>query len=104
MCISGTQRHARLPQIKPCAKAFTNPRPAAKRPPVRCRNLHCSATAQTTGMDRAAMNPRLRRSGRRRSEEHTSELQSPDTISYAVFCLKKKNKDDNTTHATHFEN
>src|SRR5213082_621580 len=27
-----------------------------------------------------------------RSEEHTSELQSPDTISYAVFCLKKKNK------------
>src|SRR5213082_2081118 len=26
----------------------------------------------------------------RRSEEHTSELQSPDTISYAVFCLKKK--------------
>src|SRR5213082_58782 len=25
-----------------------------------------------------------------RSEEHTSELQSPDTISYAVFCLKKK--------------
>src|SRR5213082_4225739 len=24
-----------------------------------------------------------------RSEEHTSELQSPDTISYAVFCLKK---------------
>src|SRR5213082_1478852 len=27
-----------------------------------------------------------------RSEEHTSELQSPDTISYAVLCLKKKNK------------
>src|SRR5213593_5217720 len=27
-----------------------------------------------------------------RSEEHTSELQSQLTISYAVFCLKKKNK------------
>src|SRR3546814_8102013 len=26
----------------------------------------------------------------RRSEEHTSELQSPMRISYAVFCLKKK--------------
>src|SRR5213082_3687746 len=26
----------------------------------------------------------------RRSEEHTSELQSPDTISYAGCCLKKK--------------
>src|SRR5213595_4046305 len=25
-----------------------------------------------------------------RSEEHTSELQSPSVISYAVFCLKKK--------------
>src|SRR3546814_10116864 len=30
-----------------------------------------------------------------RSEEHTSELQSLMRISYAVFCLKKKNK--NTT-------
>src|SRR6058998_1163350 len=29
----------------------------------------------------------------RRSEEHTSELQSLITISYAVFCLKKKNED-----------
>src|SRR3546814_7908049 len=28
--------------------------------------------------------------GRRRSEEHTSELQSLMRISYAVFCLKKK--------------
>ena len=27
-----------------------------------------------------------------RSEEHTSELQSPVPISYAVFCLKKKKK------------
>src|SRR3546814_1831310 len=27
----------------------------------------------------------------RRSEEHTSELQSLMRISYAVFCLKKKN-------------
>src|SRR3546814_4913996 len=29
-----------------------------------------------------------------RSEEHTSELQSLMRISYAVFCLKKKNKKD----------
>src|SRR3546814_4030701 len=29
--------------------------------------------------------------GRSRSEEHTSELQSLMSISYAVFCLKKKN-------------
>src|SRR3546814_4565121 len=30
-----------------------------------------------------------------RSEEHTSELQSLMRISYAVFCLKKKNNDKN---------
>src|SRR3546814_3462639 len=30
-----------------------------------------------------------------RSEEHTSELQSLMRISYAVFCLKKKNNDNN---------
>src|SRR3546814_10830762 len=29
---------------------------------------------------------------RKRSEEHTSELQSLMRISYAAFCLKKKNK------------
>src|SRR3546814_7836041 len=33
-----------------------------------------------------------------RSEEHTSELQSLMRISYAVFCLKKKNKKDNDHH------
>src|SRR3546814_6524859 len=30
-----------------------------------------------------------------RSEEHTSELQSLMRSSYAVFCLKKKNKNTN---------
>src|SRR3546814_2886307 len=34
---------------------------------------------------------RFRRAGFNRSEEHTSELQSLMRISYAVFCLKKKN-------------
>src|SRR3546814_10627263 len=37
-----------------------------------------------------------------RSEEHTSELQSLMRISYAVFCLKKKNnKQQLTTHKRH---
>src|SRR3546814_7905816 len=35
----------------------------------------------------------------RRSEEHTSELQSLMRISYAVFCLKKKNT-SNTNKTT----
>src|SRR3546814_3797866 len=33
----------------------------------------------------------------RRSEEHTSELQSLMRTSYAVFCLKKKKKNQHTT-------
>src|SRR3546814_4273864 len=33
-----------------------------------------------------------------RSEEHTSELQSLMRISYAVFCLKKKNTTNKTHH------
>src|SRR3546814_3345278 len=34
----------------------------------------------------------------RRSEEHTSELQSLMRISYAVFCLKKKKTHNNDSH------
>src|SRR3546814_7341409 len=34
----------------------------------------------------------------RRSEEHTSELQSLMRISYAVFCLKKKNNHKRMSH------
>src|SRR3546814_4612384 len=34
----------------------------------------------------------------KRSEEHTSELQSLMRISYAVFCLKKTKKLTNTLH------
>src|SRR3546814_9621330 len=33
-----------------------------------------------------------------RSEEHTSELQSLMRSSYAVFCLKKKTKNDEAHH------
>src|SRR3546814_3639242 len=40
------------------------------------------------------------RVGRSRSEEHTSELQSLMRISYAVFCLKKKNNKLNTPQDT----
>src|SRR3546814_5869687 len=35
-----------------------------------------------------------------RSEEHTSELQSLMRISYAVFCLKKKNTNTNKKEPT----
>src|SRR3546814_8719308 len=37
----------------------------------------------------------------KRSEEHTSELQSLMRISYAVFCLKKKKQHNVTPHVAH---
>src|SRR3546814_10163549 len=45
--------------------------------------------AAMEGLVRRVHGPRGRR---HRSEEHPSELQSLMRISYAVFCLKKKNK------------
>src|SRR3546814_985259 len=45
--------------------------------------------------------PCLERAGRPRSEEHTSELQSLMRISYAVFCLKKKNHYKQKNHKKH---
>src|SRR3546814_7012957 len=47
-------------------------------------------TARTNRTSPSA--PGLPRGGIARSEEHTSELQSLMRISYAVFCLKKKNQ------------
>ena len=43
-----------------------------------------------TGIDVGYMLKREDYAREVRSEEHTSELQSLRTISYAVFCLKKK--------------
>src|SRR3546814_5510001 len=39
-----------------------------------------------------------------RSEEHTSELQSLMRISYAVFCLKKKNEHTHTNLHNKYQN
>src|SRR3546814_8669469 len=58
-------------------------------------------TARTATRHAAWWYPSVRSAtGRRcrRSEEHTSELQSLMRISYAVFCLKKKKKNVNKLH------
>src|SRR6187200_3790487 len=51
------------------------------------------------GLERRAEARERRVDHEPRSEEHTSELQSPDTISYAVFCLKKKKKPHTHKHS-----
>src|SRR3546814_7900098 len=59
-----------------------------------------SASRRSTFLMRKCL-PSSRRVRPSRSEEHTSELQSLMRISYAVFCLKKKNHwhTQNPTHA-----
>src|SRR3546814_10465467 len=47
---------------------------------------------QRFGEEQPLVDDRAARQRADRSEEHTSELQSLMRISYAVFCLKKKNK------------
>src|SRR3546814_2751746 len=54
----------------------------------------CEATAPWEDPPETGAFVQLTVQDQRRSEEHTSELQSLMRISYAVFCLKKKNKRD----------
>src|SRR3546814_2451172 len=49
-----------------------------------------NARRHQIGLVRSNVAVRMATLFRRRSEEHTSELQSLMRISYAVFCLKKK--------------
>src|SRR3546814_11755113 len=67
--------------------------------PGRCRR------AGGAGADRSAGRGRKRQDRgafrQLRSEEHTSELQSLMRISYAVFCLKKKTREQTRKETTH---
>src|SRR3546814_9085834 len=93
--------------------------PRVRSPARRARPRKAAPTAPPDGRDRHWSGRRYRRGGRlppsppsrresvsaapfrygksrrARSEEHTSELQSLMRISYAVFCLKKKNRHNN---------
>src|SRR3546814_2967423 len=114
----GTQR--RCFSIKPIVARIERPRPtlARDRPlaasihsqvgntlpaHVRAKVVSCSNTRTAAGVIsvtsrsssvscRPSARASLRTAFLRRSEEHTSELQSLMRISYAVFCLKKKKK------------
>src|SRR3546814_3743752 len=54
------------------------------------RTYHSSCIRKIANFSSFGANSRFVSPGRYRSEEHTSELQSLMRISYAVFCLKKK--------------
>src|SRR3546814_6482321 len=62
--------------------------------------LRTGIAARATGFLGGTVGRLLGAEPRERSEEHTSELQSLMRISYAVFCLKKKNKTTENIHHT----
>src|SRR3546814_2078568 len=71
---------------------------AGRLPPhrqLRARGLRLRADGRARQAARAAVPRHPRCADGARSEEHTSELQSLMRISYAVFCLKKKNTKTN---------
>src|SRR3546814_2920925 len=68
----------------PC---LMSPMPVLSSSPVATVNSKLSARGPC-----APVQARIIQISERRSEEHTSELQSLMRISYAVFCLKKKNE------------
>src|SRR3546814_9423796 len=93
--LAGTRRRGALRGPRPQAHAQPG-----KRDRERGRASLCARPE--TGDDDALP----RRVRRKRSEEHTSELQSLMRISYAVFCLKKHKTiitttRRNTTHQDH---
>src|SRR3546814_1300503 len=95
-------RSTRTDTLFPYTTLFRSARPFLRgRPDLRCGRA--SARSQETA-DRPHRSRDVQKRAERRmtesianevrSEEHTSELQSLMRISYAVFCLKKKNKNE----------
>src|SRR3546814_8154959 len=64
----------------------------ARRAGRRRRGTRRSGGAGVNTFTESEERQELRKAVAKRSEEHTSELQSLMRISYAVFCLKKKKK------------
>src|SRR3546814_2200794 len=93
--VRGRGRHARAGAR---GRAGAGGVPADRRPDrARAGAIHPQRAVAAAGSGGAAR--RLAGGLRlRRSEEHTSELQSLMRISYAVFCLKKK-KNNTTAHS-----
>src|SRR3546814_5751044 len=90
-------RSTRTDTLFPYTTLFRSERPRARRfqPAVHRRHRPAGGLLAAPRQGPAVLDregPHLLRSGThpRRSEEHTSELQSLMRISYAVFCLKTK--------------
>src|SRR3546814_2587514 len=73
-------------------EAVTVQRDGPRRPVAGNEVAERGAVGGLAGAERLPLQTGQEADGLGRSEEHTSELQSLMRISYAVFCLKKKNE------------
>src|SRR3546814_2488626 len=98
-------RSTRTDTLFPYTTLFRSPHGAAR--PDRADRRGIAALPRPRGRGVAAVSRYddrqrdARACGSARSEEHTSELQSLMRISYAVFCLKKKQKRNNKANTTY---
>src|SRR3546814_7806499 len=79
--------------MSPISVRFKTRRNGPLAPTSLIRPRSVTATSASARLCRTAARPISSR-----SEEHTSELQSLMRISYAVFCLKKKNNNKQRTN------
>src|SRR3546814_4048506 len=99
-------RSTRTDTLFPYTTLFRSPAATLPRlppPPVPARPAPKPFGGTDIARGRAPFAPASTWPPQRRSEEHTSELQSLMRTSYAVFCLKKKKKTPHQTekHPTH---
>src|SRR3546814_5696798 len=98
MCREQQRQHQRAEQAGPALLEAENEEfeePAARSRLDRHRlEPRADPVEARMGAARLRHGRRPARSATRRSEEHTSELQSLMRISYAVFCLQKKKKQE----------
>src|SRR3546814_4161515 len=102
-------RSTRTDTLFPYTTLFRSRRPAERRADGRCDGRghvqRYAARAADIVIPEGRPHQQHDAHDDRRSEEHTSELQSLMRISYAVFCLKKKKKNKcHTKTPTTYEN
>src|SRR3546814_4637940 len=87
-------RSTRTDTLFPYTTLFRSPSSVENLPEYKTRIRAAERTMAAQGFTGSgnALVAAAEASGEARSEEHTSELQSLMRISYAVFCLKKKIK------------
>src|SRR3546814_1009452 len=89
----GRRKTARTSSGRPCQSPIPfNAIMQAKMPPAIEPGTHQVSSQKNLSPSERPMVSAEMPAIKSRSEEHTSELQSLMRISYAVFCLKKKNK------------